>query len=328
MKKNNKMLVVLGGTFIFLNLLIFCPLDQAAYAQEDYPNKMVYSVIPYPPGGATDLSCRALAGLASKYFGHPWVSIQKVGSMGVVAAIYTAQEKPDGYTIAHLAGPPFCTVPYMFDVAFDPSSLRPVIGWTQYPFFIAVRSDSPWKTVDDFVNYARSNPGIKYSHSGPGAFPHLAMESFAKAAKIKITGVPFKGDSDQATAILGKHVDVSCVTSGLKPLVDAGRIRILGMFTEKRVKGYDAPTMKEQGYELGLYSPFLGAFVHKDTPESIVKKIHDLIKKAIEDKAFGRSMDRLSMPIAYMSTQDFEVRLAKEKETCRVLIKELGLSKK
>jgi tripartite-type tricarboxylate transporter receptor subunit TctC len=326
MKRETKILKMLVRTIFFLNLfLVFTVL---AYSQEAYPTKPIISVIPYPAGGATDLACRALGMVAPKYFGQPWVPLNKAGSMGVVAAIFTAQEKPDGYTIAHLAPPPFCTVPYVFDVAFDPSSLKPVIGWTEYPFFMAVRGDAPWKNLDEFVNYARSHPGLKYSHSGPAAFPHLAMESFAKASGIKITGVPFKGDADQTIALLGGHVSASCATSGLKPLIDSGKVRILGMFTKERVKGYNASTIKEQGYELGLYSPFVGAFVHKDTPEPIVKQLHDNIRKIMKDPEFVAAMDMIAMPISYISTHDFAERLKKEMETSQILLRELGLLKK
>jgi tripartite-type tricarboxylate transporter receptor subunit TctC len=326
MKRETKTFKRLMGTILFLHLfLVFTVLGNT---QETYPTKPIISVIPYPAGGATDLACRALGIIAPKYFRQPLVPTNKVGSMGVAAAIFTAQEKPDGYTIAHLAPPPFATVPYVFDVAFDPSSLKPVIGWTQYPFFMAVRGDAPWKNLDEFISYARSHPGLKYSHSGPAAFPHLAMESIAKVSGIKITGVPFKGDADQTIALLGGHVSASCATSGLKPLIDSGKVRILGMFTKERVKGYDAPTIKEQGYETGLYAPFVGGFVHKDTPEAIVKQLHDNIRKIMEDPEFVVAMDKIAMPISYISTHDFAERIKKEIETSQILLRELGLLKK
>lgn len=104
------------------------------------------------------------------------------------------------------------------------------------------------------------------------------MEAFARAAKIKITGVPLKGDTDQIAALLGGHATVSRFTSGAKPLFDSGNFRILVTFNKERVKGYNVPTVKELGDDLGLYSPFLGAFVHKNTPDPIVKKMHDDLK--------------------------------------------------
>jgi tripartite-type tricarboxylate transporter receptor subunit TctC len=326
MKREGKILIMLVGVALFLNL--FLAVIPSTSAEEAYPSRPIMSIVPYPAGGSTDLAVRALGMVAQKYFGQPWVPINKPGSMGVVAANFTAEEKPDGYTVAHLAPPPFCTVPFAFDVSFDPSSLKPVIVWSEYPYIMAVKGDAPWKTLEEFVNHARSHPGLKYSHSGPGAFPHLAMESFAKAAKIKITGVPFKGDADQAAALLGGHVTASCGSSGFKPLVDSGKLRILGMIAKERVKGYNAPTFKEQGFELELYSSFLGAFVHKDTPGPIVKKLHDNLKKTMADPEFIAAMDKLAMPISYVSTQDFVERIKRETETSRVLLKELGLLKK
>lgn len=315
------------GEIIFCCCLILV-VASSGIAQDQYPSKPIISVIPYPPGGATDLACRALGTVAAKYFGQPLVAVNKVGSMGVAAAIFTAQEKPDGHTIAHLAPPPFCTVPYVFDVAFDPTSLKPVIGWTEYPFFMAVKGDAPWNNLQEFVAYAKLHPGLKYSHTGPAAFPHLAMESFGKAAGVKIIGVPFKGDADQTPALLGGHVTVSCATSGLKSLVDSGKVRILGMFTKERVKGYNAPTIREQGFDLGLYSPFVGVFVHKETPEAVMKKLHDGVRRTMEDPEFVKAMDNIAMPISYISTQDFGDRVKKEIETSQVLLKELGLLKK
>ena len=126
---------IISLAIVFSLVLFF--VSNSANSQESYPAKEITSVIPFPAGGGTDLSCRALGEVAKKYFGKQWVSLNKVGSMGVVAGHYTSQQPPDGHTIAHLAPPPFTTVPNMFDVAFDPSSLKPVIGWAQYVFFMA-----------------------------------------------------------------------------------------------------------------------------------------------------------------------------------------------
>lgn len=316
----------LGRAIIFLSLWL--SVAAFANAQEAYPTREIVSVIPFAAGGGTDLACRALGAVAQKHFGQPWVPINKLGSMGVAAAHFTAQEKPDGYTIAHLGAPPFSTVPYMFDVPFDPSSLKPVIGWAEYAFFMAVRTDAPWKTLSELVDHIRTHPGLKYSHSGPGNSTHLFMESFAKAARIKITGVPFKGDADQSTALLGGHVSLACGSPGLKPMVDAGKFRILTMFNKERVKNYDAPTIRELGYDLGLYSPYMGIYVHKDTPEPIVKKIHDLTKKAMADPKFIDAMDNIGMGVSYLSTQALWERHNKEIENSQGLLKELGLLKK
>ena len=326
MKKQRKLVKVSSGIIFCLTLiLLFAP---SGYTQEAFPSKPIISVIPFSAGGSTDLACRALGTVAPKYLGQPLIPLNKPGAVGTMAGIFTAREKSDGYTIAHLSTGALCTVPLVFDTAFEPSSLKPVLGWSEFPFFIIVRADAPWKNLDEFVNYVRSNPGLKYTHSGPGSFPHLAMEAFAKAAKIKITGVPFKGDTDQITALLGGHATVSCFTSGAKPLVDSGSLRILVMFNKERVEGYKVPTVKELGYDLGLYSPFLGAFVHKDTTDPIVKKLHDSLKKAIEDQEFIEAMDKVGMPIRYVSIDNMRERIKIETETSRVLIKELGLLKK
>ena len=325
MEKRGKLLKMLVRTILFLCLFLIP--TAFAYAQQTYPTKPIISVIPFPAGGGTDLACRALGTVAPKYLGQPLIPLNKPGAAGTMAAIFTAQEKPDGYTIVHSSTAALCTNPLTIDTPFDPSSLKPVIGWADYPFFLGIRADAPWKNLDEFVNYVRSNPGLKYTYGG-GGFPYYAMEAFARAAKIKLIAVPYKGDADQIPALLGGHTVASCLTSASKALVDAGKFRILVVFNKERVQGYNAPTAIELGYDLGLYSPFLGAFVHKDTTDPIVKKLHDSLKKAIEDQEFIEAMDKVAMPIVYASPQDLAERIKKETDTSRVILKELGLLKK
>ena len=252
MDRERKIKKVLIGTTCFLTLFLF--ITEMAPTQEVFPTKPITSVVPYPAGGSTDLACRALAEAAQKYFGQPLVTMTKVGAMGVVAAVFVAQQKPDGYTIGHLATSPFLTVPYMeVEVAFDPSSVKPVIGWTEYQHFFVVKGDAPYKTLHEFINYARQHPEIKYAHTGQGNPTYTAMEIFRKAANLKISGVPFRGDADQIPAILGGHVAIGTITQTVKPYLDSGKLRALGSIYRERAKGFDVPTLGEQGYELDFY---------------------------------------------------------------------------
>jgi tripartite-type tricarboxylate transporter receptor subunit TctC len=318
---------VLVGTIFFSSLFLLIAF--AAFGQEVFPTRPINSVIPYPAGGSTDLACRALAEVSHKYFGQPLVTMNKVGAMGVVAAIFIAQQKPDGYTIGHLATSPFYTVPYMeVEVAFDPSSVKPVIGWTEYIHFFIVKGDAPYKTLQEFVAYARSHPELKYAHTGQGNPTYTSIELFKRATNLKMSGVPFRGDADQIPALLGGHVAIGVVTQSVRPYLDSGKLRALGSINRERAKGFDVPTLGELGYELDFYRSTVGAFVHKDTPEPIVKILHDNIKKSLEDTEFINAMSRVNMPIEYFGTKEYEEMLNRGKKRSREILKQLDLLKK
>ncbi|MBP1717960.1 MAG: hypothetical protein H6Q43_1398, partial [Deltaproteobacteria bacterium] len=171
---------------------------------QEYPTKPITFVIPYPAGGSTDLTGRAMANAAKKYLGQPLICENKSGGGGTVGPSLVLSKPPDGYTIGISSGA--VTIAYhMGKLNFNPlEDTTPIIRYTSYVFGMVVRADAPWKTMQEFVKYAKENPGrVTYGTPGVGTNPHLAMEELGIITGIKLVHMPFKGGAEAATALLG-----------------------------------------------------------------------------------------------------------------------------
>ena len=257
-----------------------------AHAQE-YPTKPITLIVPWPAGGSTDISMRAIADSASKFIGQPIVIDNKAGGGGTVGpATMAAAAKPDGYTIAQLPITVF-RLPLMQEVSWDPTKdFSYIIHLTGYTFGVTTSAESQFKSWKDVVDFAKQNPGkVTYATPGTGTSLHIGMEQIAALAGIKLTQVPFKGGAETNAAALGQHTMLQADSTGWRPLVDAGKLRLLMVWTSVRSPNFpDVPTLKELGYPMVYNSPF-GIGGPKGMDPKIVAKIHDAFKKAIEDPA-------------------------------------------
>jgi tripartite-type tricarboxylate transporter receptor subunit TctC len=204
-----------------------------------------------------------------------------------------------------------------------------IIRYTGYLYGLVVRADSPWKTIQDFVKHAKANPGkVSYGTPGVGTGVHLAMEEFASLAGMKLIHMPYKGGAETNTALLGGHVDAVSDSSGWSPLVDAGKFRLLAVYTAQRSAKYaDAPTLKEAGYDVVFPSPleFMGP---KGLPKPIVQKVHDVVKKAMEDPEYQAVLKKFDMSNIYLNSEDLEKAIRQESEDIGKMVKKVGLDKK
>ena len=183
-------------------------LPGAVLAQEKYPTKPINFLIGYPAGGTTDVCARPLVAAASKILGQPIVVVNKPGGASAVAVATLKTEKPDGYTIGILPSGAVLSQ-HMRKVPYDSAKdFTPIMQYAIYLYGLVVRSDSPWKTFKEFIDYAKANPGkIRYSTAGPGTPQHLVMERLALKEKIKWTHIPFEGGAPAISALLGGHVE-------------------------------------------------------------------------------------------------------------------------
>jgi tripartite-type tricarboxylate transporter receptor subunit TctC len=304
---------------------IFLPSAQAA----DYPSKPITFVLPYPAGGSTDLTTRALANAAKKYLGQPLIIENKPGGGATVGPTLLLTKPPDGYTIGLITSG--VTIAYhMGKLRFNPNDeVTHIMRWGGYLFGIMVHADARWKTIQEFIQYSRENPQqVTYTSVGVGTSPHLAMEELAMAAgNVQWIHVPSKGGSEASTALLGGHVDASSGSSGLQ-LVDAGKFRLLATYTEHRSERYpQVPTLKELGYNVVSYSP-LGIIGPKGIPKEITAKLHDVFKKAMEDPEFQAIMKKFDMSLLYLNPEDYENFFRKDSEQIGKLVQKLGLNKR
>lgn len=296
----------------------------------EFPTKPITLVIPYPPGGSADLTCRGLANAAKKYLGQPIICENKAGGGGTVGPSLIVTRPADGYTLGLITASP--TIAYhMGKLNFNPvEELTHIVRYGAYLYGLVVRSDSSWRTIQEFIQYSAQNPQkISYGSPGVGTPPHLAMEELATlAGGIQWVHVPYKGVAESNTALLGGHVDAVSDSSGWAPLVDAGKFRLLVTYGQQRSARYpQVPILKEVGYDMVATSP-IALMGPKGIPKPVVKKLEEAFRKAMDDANFQAVMKQFDFSLAYLGSDDYTKLVREDSDRIRNLVKKLGLEKK
>ena len=255
-----------------------------------YPEKSISMIVPFPPGGRTDLTARVVAQHLSKPLGQPVVVVNKPGAGGVLGAKEVAAAAPDGYTLGMFST---AVVTAQYTVS-TPTNLGDYIAIAVVnidPMALAVKFDAPWKTLADLVAYSRSNPGKLRVGMIPGASAQIFAGGFAKAADVKTVYVPFKGDADGVAALAGGHIEAHvAVPVSYKSLAEAKRVRILGIAADSRSTLYkDIPTFRENGVDLVIGS-FHIVFVPKGTATEPQARLADALAKAMKEPIDRKSV--------------------------------------
>jgi tripartite-type tricarboxylate transporter receptor subunit TctC len=299
----------------------------AAFAQA-FPAKPIKLIIAFPAGGPTDITMRQLADNASKIIGQPVIIDNKPGAGGTLPAQALQTSQPDGYTLAQIPLGVF-RLGYTTKINWDPlKDISYVINVTGYAFGIVVPASSPFKTWADFVAYAKANPGkLTYGSTGTLTSPHLTTERIAQTVGIQLQHVPYKGSADLQQALLGGHLMAGADSTGFAPQVEAGKLRVLNTWGEKRLDKFpDVPTLKELGIDIVQNSPF-GIGAPKGTPPEVVKKLHDAFKQAMEEPSYVAALGRYDMLPNYMSSETYTKFAQDTFMREKALIEKLGLAK-
>ena len=299
---------------------------------DTFPSKPVTFIIPYPAGGSTDVTMRALAETTAKYLGQPIVVENRPGAGGTIGgATMAASAKPDGYTVSQIPTGIF-RYPHMMKVSWDPlKDFTYIIHVTAYTFGVVVKNDAPWKTFKEFMAYAKANPGkVKLANSGMGAAPHVTMERLALTQGIKWVQVPTKGVAESTAMIMGGHVMATADSTGWGAQVDSGALRLLvtwGNGKHRTKRWPNVPTLQELGYGPGTGSPF-GIAGPKGMDPRVVKTLHDAFKKGMEDPAYQKVLDKYDMVPVYMNSRDYTKFVKEWFDNEKEIVEQLGLKKK
>ncbi|ESJ15934.1 hypothetical protein B551_0212705 [Cupriavidus sp. HPC(L)] len=301
----------------------------AAHAQADnFPQKPIRLIIGYTAGGSTDIPFRVLAENASKILGQPVIVENKPGAGGVLPAQMMQATPPDGYTLAQIPLPVF-RLPYTTKINWDPvKDLTYVINLAGYAFGLVVPADSPIKTMQEYIAYAKANPG-KLTYGTPGSMTtlHLTMEELAMKQNVQFSHIPFKGNSESMQALLGGHVMSVADTPAWGPYVEQGRLRLLSVWGDKRSPRFpNVPTLKELGLGIVQTSPF-GLAAPKGTDPKIVKKLHDAFKQAMEMPNYRESLAKFDMEPFYMNSEQYAKFAADTVKKEKAIIEKLGLAR-
>jgi len=298
--------------WVVVGMVISVLLASGVVSAQDFPTRPIEVIVGFAPGGGTDLIARAVADVAPKYLGQPFMVINKPGAAGTIAAQAVASAKPDGYTILVAGGSETLAVPHFRSLPYKAlEDFEPVIRLIRQRILISVKVDSPWKTMQEFLTDARRNPEkYSYASSGVGGLYHAAALVVEKKTGIRMRHIPYKGGAETLAALAGGHVDISL--SGPDEaygLIEGGKVRPLAITSDTRYPFLsNIPTMRELGYDAWLEN-MKGFVVPKGTPQAIVRTLHDRLRKVFDDPQFNSTMDKLKMETAYLNGEDFKKAL-------------------
>jgi tripartite-type tricarboxylate transporter receptor subunit TctC len=293
-----------------------------------FPSRPITLWVPWPAGGATDISLRVLAELASHTLGQKVLIDNRGGAGGTLAMPILQQAEPDGYTIAQLPQTIF-RAPHTQKVLWDPiRDVTPIIQISGTTFGVLVNATSGLRSLEDMFAFARARPGeLSIATNGVGTTPHVVLEELFTLRGLKYIHVPYKGTAEQLNAIAAGQVMAGVNSTGFGPAVEAGRLRLLATFAAQRSKRWPtAPTLRELGFDIVAMSPF-GLGGPRGLPAAIRDALHDAFKRAMFDPAFVQEIAKYDQEPAYLGVADYAhaCREAFAKE--RLIVERLGLAR-
>ena len=301
----------------------------AALAQQ-YPDRPVTMVVPFPPGGVADTVARPVAEAMSAALQQPVVIENRAGAGGAIGMAHVAKAKPDGYTIL-LALSSLVVLPEADRVlgrapSFEVKDLKPVARITADPTVLAVRADSPWKTYQEFIAAAKASPGkLNFGSSGNYGTMHIPMAMLMLGTDVKMTHVPYTGAGPAIVGLLGGQVDaISTGPATIVQHVSAGKIRALAHWGEGRLKTLpDVPSLTELGVPV-TFAQWSGVFVPEGTPDAIVSRLRDAAKAAGNDPKVNEVLLKAGSPVLYQDAPDFGRYVGADARKMADVVKKIG----
>jgi tripartite-type tricarboxylate transporter receptor subunit TctC len=280
---------------IFLGLLFTLISFGISNAVAEYPEKPIKLVIPYPPGGSTDITARILISSSAAYLPQPLTLSYLAGAGGAIGTAEAAKAKADGYTLIVGANATNTYIPLSGKVPYGRDSFIPIAQLSASPSILAVNAGSPYKTIQDFIDKAKKEPNtMKYSTAGVFSAHHIPAVLFAHKADIKMKHIPYAGGGPALTALLGNHVDMNLnYPATFSSAIQGGLVRPLAVTSDKRLKAYpNVPTLKELGIDVEV-DQWLAVMAPKGTPDAVVAVLRDSFKKICADKTFIAMMEKM-----------------------------------
>jgi tripartite-type tricarboxylate transporter receptor subunit TctC len=295
-----------------------------------YPTKPISLVVPFPPGGLADIVARPVAEALSRELGQAVVIENKPGAGGGIGMGAVAKSKPDGYTLL-MALSSLTVIPEADAILgraplFALGDLRPIARYTADPTVLAVRADSPWKSVQDFVEDARKRPGqIAYGSSGNYGTMHVPMEILAQAAGIKLNHIPFTGAGPAVVALLGGQIEaVSSGPATVLQHIKAGKLRALAHWgTGKLAALPDVPGLRELGFAAD-YAQWSGLFAPSGVPDAVLQRVRAAARAAANDAKVKEVIGNAGSPVLFQDTPDFEKYVQDDARKMAEVVKRMG----
>ena len=321
---DRRRMIALAGASTAASLL-----SSVANAQAKWPSRYVRLIVPFPPGGGTDAIARVLAVRMSAIWSHEMVIENKGGGATSIGTDIVAKADPDGYTVL-LQSVPLAVNKFLFaTLPFDPvADLAPVSLICDYPNVMCVPMSSPAKTVGEFIDNAKANPGkVTYASSGYGTSVHLSGELFNRMAGVNLQHIPYRGAGPAFNDLIPGRVDVMFNNIGsVVPFIKGGKLRPLGVTSLKRnAELPDVPTVSEAGVPGFEVIGFYAFFAPARTPPAIVAKFHADTVTALADPVIRARLDQLGVSVIASTPAELGAFLKSEMDKWGPIIKAAGI---
>ena len=308
-------------------LLVFAiMLSAAGTVFAAYPERSVKIIIPWSVGGMTDVLTRPIAKWLEDYFDVPFVVENKPGGSGIIGSLLIENAVADGYVFG-TTSMSTVSAQYVSPVYPKIENVEPIAQAITIPATVTVNADSPWKTLEEYVSYAKANPGkIKNSNSGIGASAHISAIVFEDKAGIELNHIPYVAYAEAVVALLGGHVDSTNIPlPDVAPHIEAGKLRMLAIASNERHPDFpDVPTLKELGIDMvmGNYSGFVAP---KGITKEQIKVLEEGIGKALQDPEIRNFLIGAGFQPVYLNAEEFAKKIKDTEDSLDYLVNELGI---
>lgn len=313
--------------FILLLILLICVSSSGVFADQ-FPSKNITIIVPFGVGGGADVLLREVANIMEKDIGTGIAVVNKPGAGGAVGWKELAAAKPDGYTLGYMSSSMIFKT-YQGVSGIDYKNYIPIGMNSESPFSVTVNAKSKWKTLKEFINYAKAHPKeIRVSNGGTGAIWHLSALSFAMKTGVQFDHIPYKGGKAAAAALAGGHVEATFVTPPeVASLVQAGKLRMLAVGSDKKDPNFpNVPTVKESGYNLSL-GVWRGLCAPKGTPVKIINKLSKSFEKAILSERYKTFANKAGFDVVFLNNKELEKRISNDAKQAKPLIEQISKKK-
>ena len=301
-----------------------------SFAQDDYPNKTITMVVPFPPGGVADVVGRPVAEAMGRYLKQSVIIENKGGAGGGIGMAQVAKSKADGYTVL-MALSSIVVLPEADKVLqrnpmFQLDQLKPIARFTADPTVLVVRADSPWKTYAEFLAYVKANPGkISFGSSGNYGTMHVPMEQLKAATSSFMLHVPYTGAAPAVMGLLAGQIEaLSTGPASVVQQIKAGKLRALAHWGDGRLSSLpDVPSLKELGVPIA-YAQWSGLFVPSNTPAPVVEKLRQAAKFAAQDARANQALAAAGTSFMFQDSPEFERYVSGDAKEMAKLVQRIG----
>jgi tripartite-type tricarboxylate transporter receptor subunit TctC len=294
---------------------------------QTYPSRPIRFIVPYPPGGATDVAARVIGEYLSRVFGQHILVENKSGGGSLIGVESAAKSAPDGYTVL-VTTDIVASAPHTFKMSIDSlKALAPVIQLSHQPVVLAVHPALGVSTLDEFIALAKQQPSLSFATSGVGTQQHIAAEWFASLAGIKLAHVPYRGGAPALNDLLGGHVKIASL--GSTPLIPhhkAGTLRLLAQSMAERAPTLpDVPTYGEHGFKELVIEQWIGVFVPAGTPDDVAARLNSEINRALADSSVRQGFQQQAQETVGGNMEQFGRQFREDYAKYARLVKDLKI---